>query len=106
MNGKKVFKRITYILAIVIAVTCGFVAGFVPLEQYNYTNPVVADTNFRIVQLEKELAKAEEANRTIDKVGTGSAEQGDNKMLTNLSQQDVIKCKEALENERKRIVAF
>jgi hypothetical protein len=34
MNWKRGFKRITHVVAIVIAVACGIIAGFSPVQQY------------------------------------------------------------------------
>ena len=34
MNWKRGFKRITHVLAIVIAIACGCVAGFLPFQEY------------------------------------------------------------------------
>ena len=35
MNWERGFKRIIHVLAIVIAVACGVVAGFLPIERYD-----------------------------------------------------------------------
>lgn len=109
MNWKRGFKRITNVLAIVTAIAFGCIAG---LEAYNeYDDAHITSSHFRLWQLENDLAKAEEFNRIIDKMGTSPAAQCYNEMIADRDsnsldfpvQQDILKCKEAIENERKKI---
>ena len=75
-------------MAIVIAIACGVVAGFLPLDEYDYANTIGADAGFRIWHLENELLRAEEEWKPL--------------VDSDLYNKRVAEVKKAVENERKK----
>lgn len=102
MNWERGFKRITRVLAIVIAVACGGVAGFLPFQKYDDANTVSADSNWRVLNLEKRIATTKENIHVLGNMNMDRDTQGADSSLKQLLMSSIIEDKERLENERKR----
>ena len=103
MNLIRGFKRITRVLAIVIAVACGIFAGFLAVQQYDDANTVRANPFSRVLYLEKRIARTEENIRVLGNMNMDKDAQGADSSIKQSLMSSVIEDKKALDNERKRL---